>query len=339
MAKTLATKYRPTTFQDVCSQESIIKILERQIESSQFKNAYLFCGASGCGKTTVARIFANAINNNQGSPIEIDAASHNGVDNAKLLVSSASQRSIDSTYKVVIIDECHTLTSQAWQVFLKCIEEPPQFTIFIFCTTDVQKIPDTILNRVMRFNFNRLSSSIIKDRLEFICKSEGFTNYTDTCDYISRIAGGCMRDAISMIDKCADYSTDLNINTTLTVLGNYSYDTMFDLVNACIDGNESKVVEIFNYLYQSGADLVLFINQFLSFVLDIDKYAIFQNIQVTSIPAVLEDKLKFAVNFNDAQKYYSYFINKLLDCKNMIKTDTDAVTTIEIALLNIARCV
>ena len=111
--ESLAVKYRPKLFEEVCSQESIIKILRRQLELKQFKNTYLFCGASGCGKTTVARIFANEINKGIGSPIEIDGASNNGVDNVKSIIKSASERSIDSEYKIYIIDECHALTNQA----------------------------------------------------------------------------------------------------------------------------------------------------------------------------------------------------------------------------------
>ena len=183
----LSVKYRPTKFNDVSSQTSIIRILSKQLDTNTFKNAYLFCGSSGCGKTTIARIFANEINKQNGSPIEIDAASNNGVDNVKQIIKSASERSLDSEYKIYIIDECHALTSQAWQAFLKCIEEPPRYTIFIFCTTEKNKVPDTIKNRCQVFNFNRIPSELIKLRLEYISKAEGFTNYQDACDYISRI--------------------------------------------------------------------------------------------------------------------------------------------------------
>ena len=187
MAEALSVVYRPKKFEDVCSQSSIVKILQRQIDSGEFKNSYLFAGASGCGKTTIARIFANEINRHKGNPIEIDAASNNGVDNVKQIIKSACERSLDSEYKIYIIDECHALTSQAWQAFLKCIEEPPKYTVFIFCTTEKNKVPDTIKNRCQVFNFNRIPSNIIKDRLEFICLKELFRNYSDACDYISRI--------------------------------------------------------------------------------------------------------------------------------------------------------
>ena len=153
----LAVKYRPRIWDDITEQKSIVKILKRQIETKTFKNAYLFAGASGAGKTTASRIFANEINNHQGSPIEIDAASNNSVDNVRNIVKSAQERAIDCEYKIFIIDEAHALSNAAWQAFLKCIEEPPEYTIFIFCTTDPQKIPATILNRVQRYNFTKIS--------------------------------------------------------------------------------------------------------------------------------------------------------------------------------------
>ena len=152
MAESLAVKYRPRTFADLCGQSSVVKILTRQIETGEFKNAVLFNGASGCGKTTIARIIANMINNGVGEPIEIDAASNSSVDNVRQIIHDAQERSIDSKYKIYIIDECHSLSNQAWQAFLKCIEEPPKYTIFIFCTTDPQKIPETIKNRVQRLD-------------------------------------------------------------------------------------------------------------------------------------------------------------------------------------------
>ena len=137
----LATKYRPNTFSEVVGQQAVIKILQRQIELDKISQCYLFCGASGCGKTTLARIFAKELNGSFNGLVEMDAASNNGVDNVRSIVEDAKQRSISSKYKVFIIDECQSITTQGWQAFLKCIEEPPKFTIFIFCTTDPQKVP------------------------------------------------------------------------------------------------------------------------------------------------------------------------------------------------------
>lgn len=337
MSQSLATKYRPKTFSEIVSQESIIKILTRQLELGDVKNTYLFCGASGCGKTTVARAFANAINNGVGSPIEIDGASNNGVDNVKQIIKSASERSIDSKYKIYIIDECHALSNAAWQAFLKCIEEPPTYTIFIFATTDPQKIPATILNRVMRFNFTRIASDKIKERLMYICSQEQFINYEDACDYISRISNNQMRDAIATLEKCADYNTDLNIENVMNAVGSYSYDVFFDLVNAIIDGNMEQVINILTYLYNKGNDIKLFVDQFLSFVLDINKYCICKTCAVTKFPSSYESQLKMCSNFDNPEKYYCYLSDRMLELKNMLKNDVTPRDTVEVFFIRMCR--
>lgn len=170
--RTLAVKYRPTTFNDVVEQDSIKVILKQQLETNTIKNAYLFVGGAGTGKTTTARIFANEINKGQGNPIEMDAASNSGVDDVRNIIQEAKTKSLSSEYKVFIIDECHAISNTGWQAFLKLIEEPPAKSIFIFCTTDPQKIPKTILSRVQRYDFKRISLDGIVRRLKHICDSE-----------------------------------------------------------------------------------------------------------------------------------------------------------------------
>lgn len=337
MAESLATKYRPHEFKDVCSQESIIRILEKQIETRDFKNVFLFCGSSGCGKTTIARIFANKINNGVGEPIEIDAASTNGVDNIKMITKLAQERAIDGEYKIYIIDECHSLTSQAWQAFLKCIEEPPKYTIFIFCTTDPQKIPDTILNRVMRFNFNRIKTTVIRDRLKYICDCEGFTDYIDTIDYISRISDGGMRTAISLLDKVSAYNTSLTLDNALSALGNYSYTEFFKLLNAILDSDEKSVLQIISDYYDAGNDLKVFVSQFLSFCIDVDKYAIFKSCEMTHIPSSMIGDLEKAIKIENVLKVYTYLLDNLLMLKNMVKNDVSPRGSIEVIFLKMAR--
>lgn len=334
----LATTYRPKTFSEVCSQRSIVNILQKQIELKSFKNAYIFYGASGCGKTTLARIFANAINNNLGSPIEIDAASNNGVDNVKQIISLATERSIDSEYKIYIIDEAHSLTTQAWQAFLKCIEEPPKYTIFIFCTTEKNKIPEPVKNRCMVFNFTLIPYQVIFDRLCYICEQEGFTNYRETCDYISRITNGCLREAISLLEQVSEYDKNLSIEKTLFVLGNYSDDQYFDLINNLIDGNTANVINIIENIYNSGNDLKLFVDKFFSFCLDIAKYCICKDLAVTKFPSVYIEKINNATNFDTAVSYYSYVVDRLLELKNMLKNDIDPKSTLTVKLINIAEC-
>ena len=170
--KALAIKYRPSTFADVTEQESVKIILQQQLESGEVKNAYLFCGGAGTGKTTCARIFANEINKGEGNPIEMDAASNSGVDDVRNIIQQAKTKSLDSEYKVFIIDECHSISNTGWQAFLKLIEEPPAKSIFIFCTTDPQKIPKTILSRVQRYDFHRISQQGIVNRLQYILEKE-----------------------------------------------------------------------------------------------------------------------------------------------------------------------
>ena len=343
--ESLAVRYRPQTFEEVTAQESIIKILKRQLELGQFKNTYLFCGASGCGKTTMGRIFAHEINKYvdkdgnicSSEPIEIDGASNNGVDNVKQIIKAANERSLDGKYKIYIIDECHSLTNQAWQAFLKCIEEPPQYTIFIFCTTDPQKIPPTILNRVMRFNFNRISSSKIKERLLYISNQEQYTNFEDACDYISRICNGQMRDGVALLEKCASYDTNLNINNVLNALGNYSYDIYFKLINYIIDGRTDECLRTISNAYNEGVDLKVFIEQFLTFCLDVSKYILTKSYEITKIPSNMINDLNNAINFQDPIKYYSYIVDKLLELKNMLKNDSEPRNTIEVMFMNMCR--
>jgi len=335
--ESLAVKYRPKTFDDVVSQDSIKRILERQLELNEFKNAYMFCGPSGCGKTTIARIFATRINNGIGVPIEIDAASNNGVENVKNIVSEANERSIDSKYKIYIIDECHSLTNQAWQAFLKCIEEPPAYTIFMFATTDPQKVPATILNRCMRFNIQKIPSQEIKKRLDFICKSEGYSNYSETIDAISKMCKNQCRDAIAMLEKVAAYSENFNTELSLKILGGISTKIYFSLMNSLIDGNQAKVLEIIDYLYSNGTELKLFVDLFFDFVLDVTKYILFNNISVTNIPDVYENDVKYSIKFDNNLSYYNYVLDKTLELKNMVKTDPNLKNTVEVAFLQICR--
>lgn len=338
MAQSWAVKYRPQKFEEMCGQSSVIKILTKQIETNSIKNAYLFAGSSGCGKTTAARIFAKMINKGVGEPIEIDGASNNGVDNVKTIIKGAQERSIDSLYKIYIIDECHAITNQGWQAFLKAIEEPPMYTIFMFCTTDPQKIPATILNRVQRFNITRISTQQIIDRLKYICKQENMINYDEACEYIAKICDGGMRDSIATLEKCAGYSNDLQINNVLEALGNYSYESFFNIINSMIDGNEGNVIQNIEYYYNNGNDLKLFVDKFFSFVLDIDKYILFNNMELTTLPSSMEEDVKKCIAFDNPGSYYNYILDKLLLLKQNIKNDNTLKNTIIVVFLQMTRC-
>lgn len=341
--KSLAVKYRPNIFEDVCSNQVTVKILKRIIELGTPKNAYLFAGPSGCGKTTLSRLFAKALNNNVGEPVEIDAASNNGVDQVRAIVESANQRSLTGTYKIYIIDECHMITSAGWNAFLKGIEETPEYTIYIFCTTEPYKVPATIMNRVQRFNITKIDSHEVKNRLAYICQQEGFINYEDTCELISKLCNGGMREAITMLDQCADLSTDLSLENTKLVLGEAPFERMLKLTNYLIGGNEQFTLAAIETLANEGRDLKHFINDYLSFVLELTKYILFQNINLTNIPAYLEDSqdtmtsVKYTTSFEGALSWYSYLTDKLLEIKNTIKYDTSVKAVVEAYLLQVCR--
>ena len=341
--KSLAVKYRPTTFETVAGQNVTTRILNKVLEKQAFKNAYLFAGPSGCGKTSMSRLFAKYINNGVGDPIEIDAASNNGVDQVRAIIESANQRSLTGTYKIYIIDECHMITTAGWNAFLKGLEETPEYTIFIFCTTEPNKIPATILNRVQRFNITKINTEEIKARLEFICLQEGFVNYTDTCELISKLCNGGMRDAITMLDQCADFSNDLSLENTKAILGESPFERMLKLTNCLIGSNEQFTIAAIETLSAEGRDLKQFIDDYHSFVLELTKYILFKNISLTNIPAYLENSedtmlsVSYTTAFEGSLAWFNYLSDKLLKIKNAIKYDNSAKTTIEAYLLQVCR--
>lgn len=335
----LAVKYRPKKFKDVYSQDVIITILEKQLQLNKFPNSYLFTGVSGTGKTTLATILANEINKGQGNSIEIDGASNNGVDNVRKIIEDAKERSLDSEYKIYIIDECHSISNQGWQAFLKCLEEPPKYTIFIFCTTDPQKIPKTILNRVMRFNLVRIKREYIEERLKYICKQEDFNCEEQAIKYISKLANGDMRKAISYLEKCSGYSIDITLENALNILGDFSYGFYFKLTNNIIDRKEDELINSIEELYNKGVDLKYFVDSYLNFILDLTKYCIFQDTSLLLIPDSFTDSLNYTTSNGhiEAGKYFKSLLDVLLDLKNIIKWDSEVKNIVIVKLLQFIR--
>lgn len=331
--KTLAVKYRPQTWNDVVEQSSTKIILQQQLESGEVKNAYLFCGPAGCGKTTCARIFANDINKGEGNPIELDAASQNGVDDVRNIIQQAKTKSINSEYKVFILDEVHAFSNNAWQAMLKIIEEPPAKSIFIMCTTDPQKIPKTILSRVQRYDFSRISQEGIVARLKYICKVEECVYDDESLEFIAKLADGGCRDSITYLDKCLAYHPKLTLKHVTEALGTADYSTMFELTDCLLgyDGMGSKeAIEIIETLHAKGKELKTFIKQYVQFLLDLDKYSLGCDWKYLQMPKLKDYETALASygedEWDDIHRWLSVFVKLNADIKwsQSVKYDIEA---------------
>lgn len=338
--KSLAIKYRPRTFDDVVEQGAIKTILRQQLEDNETKNAYLFCGGAGTGKTTCARIFANEINHFEGNPIEMDAASNSSVDDVREIIQQAKTKSLESEYKVFIIDECHSISNTGWQAFLKLLEEPPAKSIFIFCTTDPQKIPKTILSRVQRYDFQRISHKGVVNRLTYILNAEQqeaneFTNIDPAAlDYIAKIADGGMRDAITMMDKCLSFSSTLSLENVVKALGVADYETMIGLsVNILINKQQVEILNIIEEVHRSGKDLKQFIKTYTNFVLDLNKYVCTQSFDYLETPQTFEKDVKRLTDTNALKVRVLKLLQVLIKLNADIKWETSPKAVIEATLI------
>lgn len=281
----LATKYRPRTFNDVVCQDNIKKVLTNQLDTGEIKQAYLFCGSAGTGKTTSARIFASDVNGGKGKPIEIDGASNNGVDNIRSIIDDCRMKSLDSKYKVYIIDEVHMLSIGAFNALLKVLEEPPKGVIFILCTTDPHKIPATILSRLQRFDFKRIPQFDIVNRLKYILQQEGNITYDmQALEYIAKLADGGMRDAIMKLDTVLGYTNNITLQSVLDCLGITNYEHLVTIVQGIINKQPNEPIQIIDKIYRDGKDLKLFVKDLNKFVLDLCKLSITRNKELTMIP-------------------------------------------------------
>lgn len=281
----LYRKFRPDGFEDVKGQEHIVTTLRNQIESDRIGHAYLFCGTRGTGKTTVAKIFARAVNCEHpagGSPcgecatckaiaagvsmnvIEIDAASNNGVDNIREIVDEVAYSPTEGRFKVYIIDEVHMLSIGAFNALLKTLEEPPSYVIFILATTEAHKIPITILSRCQRYDFRRISIDTIAGRLKDIMEKERVVVEEKALRYVAKAADGSMRDALSLLDQCIafHFGDELTYDKVLDVLGAVDTGVFSRLLRGVLDRNVSECIALLDEIVIQGRELTQFVTDF-----------------------------------------------------------------------------
>ena len=294
---TLATKYRPRTFEDMTEQKTVVQIVNQICDEPEMPiRNFLFIGPAGTGKTTLCRCISNVINENKGEPIEIDAASHSGVDDMRNIVLQAQQYPVGCKYKVFIIDECHALSSAAWQSALKMLEEGPAKSIFMFATTNPEKIPATILSRVQTFKLSKISLEGITSRLKYVLDAEiaegRNLKYTeDAIIFIAKLANGGMRDALTLLDKALAYNDNVTIENLSEALNLPNYDDYFALLNAYAKKDNPAVTEIINRVYNSGVNFIQWFEGFHSFAMNVVKYIFLQDMQTTMIPSYYEEKI------------------------------------------------
>ena len=257
-----ARKYRPTTWETVVGQQSITDTLRHSIESGQIAQAYLFCGPRGVGKTTCARIFANAINGftteqaeRSFNVFELDAASNNGVEHIRSIIDQVRIPPQDGQYKVYVIDEVHMLSKDAFNAFLKTLEEPPKHAVFILATTEKHKILPTILSRCQIYDFRRITTRDIADHLAFVAGKEGVNAEAEALNVIAQRADGAMRDALSIFDQMvassAEGVTYAAVTRHLNVLG---HDVYFNVVDAALDGRIGDMLLQLEEVVAAGFD-------------------------------------------------------------------------------------
>ncbi|MBP0962679.1 MAG: DNA polymerase III subunit gamma/tau, partial [Oscillospiraceae bacterium] len=272
MHQALYRIWRPGIFDDVVGQEHITTTLKNEIAAGRPAHAYLFIGSRGTGKTTCARIVAKAVsclNAQNGNPcgecemcrgidngslvdvVEIDAASNNGVDNIRDLREEANFLPNAAKYRVYIIDEVHMLSVSAFNALLKILEEPPSHVLFVLATTEVHKVPATILSRCQRFDFRRIDSGVIAGRLQQVAEGEGFRLEEEAAMLIARMADGGMRDALSIMDLCSSYNRDITVDTVSQATGLVAQDYLFKLAEAAHACNTGEFLELVGQAGQS----------------------------------------------------------------------------------------
>ena len=286
-SKVLALKYRPQTFDDLIGQEVVAETITNSIKADKIPNAYLFTGIRGIGKTTIARIVAKTLNCSNGienkckvkcdncdsiassnhiDVLEMDAASKTGVDDVRDLIEFSRYGPTSAKYKIFIIDEVHMLSKQAFNALLKTLEEPPEYLKFIFATTEIKKIPITVVSRCQRFDLSRIKSSELFEFIKKIKDKENGKVTDDALKLIVKISEGSVRDALSLLDRALlslDENIELDLNVAQKIFGYFDKSQLIDLFELILKGEETKVINIYRKIYDQGVEPKVFINDFL----------------------------------------------------------------------------
>ena len=343
----LYRKFRPQEFADVKGQEHIVTTLKNQIKADRIGHAYLFCGTRGTGKTTIAKIFAKAVNCEHpvdGSPcgecasckaitagtsmnvIEIDAASNNGVDNIREIREEVAYRPTEGKYKVYIIDEVHMLSIGAFNALLKTLEEPPSYVIFILATTEAHKIPITILSRCQRYDFRRISIETISDRLMELMEKENVEVEERAIRYIAKAADGSMRDALSLLDQCIAFylGQKLTYDHVLEVLGAVDTEVFSKLLRKVLAEDVAGAISQLEELVIEGRDLGQFVNDFTWYL---------RNLLLLKGSDDMEEVLDMSSE-NDVLMRYIRIFSEL---SNQVKYSSQKRILIEIAIIKLCK--
>ncbi len=335
----LYRKYRPQTFSDVVGQEHITDTLKNELSEGKTVHAYLFTGTRGTGKTSCAKILARAVNCTNpvnGDPclecescrtitdgentdiVEIDAASNNGVDNIRELRDMISFAPASSKYRVYIIDEVHMLSMGAFNALLKTLEEPPAHVIFILATTEVHKLPATILSRCQRFDFRRIDNAKICERIQYIADKEGLTVTDDAATLIAAAADGGMRDALSILDLCASNNREIDEATVESVCAMAGNDYLLEMADAIKEGNTEKALLLIDKLHNTSVDMLRLLSELTSHYRDL---MIVKTVKGKARPVVCS-----AVRMRELEtQAESYSIKEIMYCLNILQNSSAAM--------------